>query len=97
MSGGHPIRRVADSLLKLLSQRAVSRPSTDGGFVCGSLQLPRRAPVDDLDRIETADRQSSLLGVNRADLYSVSEADHGERDGSRLRGEHCLQYRLGDQ
>jgi uncharacterized protein len=39
----------------------------------------------DLDRLDQADRQSSLFGVNRAALYSFHEADHGERDGSSLR------------
>jgi DUF1365 family protein len=39
----------------------------------------------DLDRLDAADRQSRLFGVNRAALYSFSEADHGERDGSSLR------------
>ena len=39
----------------------------------------------DLDRLDAADRQSRLFGVNRAALYSFSEADHGERDGSALR------------
>src|SRR5450755_5160187 len=39
----------------------------------------------DLDRLEAADRQSPLFGVNRRAPYSFSEADHGERDGSRLR------------
>src|SRR3984885_10003901 len=39
----------------------------------------------DLDRLEAADRQSPLFGVNRAALYSFNEADHGERDRSRLR------------
>ena len=40
----------------------------------------------DLDRLGEADRQSSLFGVNRVALYSFHEADHGERDGSSLRG-----------
>jgi DUF1365 family protein len=40
----------------------------------------------DLDRLEAADRQSLLFGVNRAALYSFREADHGMRDGSPLRG-----------
>ena len=40
----------------------------------------------DLDRLDAADRQSPLFGVNRAGLYSFHEADHGERDGSSLRG-----------
>jgi DUF1365 family protein len=39
----------------------------------------------DLDRLEEADRQSPLFGINRAALYSFHEADHGERDGSPLR------------
>ncbi len=39
----------------------------------------------DLDRLEEADRQSPLFGVNRAALYSFHETDHGERDGSSLR------------
>jgi DUF1365 family protein len=39
----------------------------------------------DLDRLEAADRQSPLFGVNRAALYSFREADHGNRDGSPLR------------
>jgi DUF1365 family protein len=39
----------------------------------------------DLDRLDAADRQSPLFGVNRAALYSFHEADHGERDGSSLR------------
>lgn len=39
----------------------------------------------DLDRLDAADRQCSLFGVNRAALYSFNEADHGERDGSPLR------------
>jgi uncharacterized protein len=39
----------------------------------------------DLDRLEEADRQCPLFGVNRPALYSFNEADHGERDGSPLR------------
>ena len=39
----------------------------------------------DLDRLDAADRQSRLFGVNRAALYSFHEKDHGERDGSSLR------------
>src|SRR5580698_1461714 len=39
----------------------------------------------DLDRLDTADRQSRLFGVNRAAVYSFNEADHGDRDGSPLR------------
>jgi uncharacterized protein len=45
----------------------------------------------DLDRLDAADRQSRLFGVNRAALYSFNEKDHGARDGSSLRGyaERC--------
>ena len=32
----------------------------------------------DLDRLEDADRQSPLFGINRAALYSFNEADHGD-------------------
>jgi DUF1365 family protein len=39
----------------------------------------------DLDRLDAAGRQSPLFAVNRAALYSFSESDHGERDGSSLR------------
>src|SRR6202049_2815032 len=39
----------------------------------------------DLDRLDAADRQSPLFGVNRAALSSFNEADHGDRDGSPLR------------
>src|ERR1700692_3548568 len=49
----------------------------------------------DLDRLEDADLQSSLLGVNRAALYSFNEADHGERDGSPLRA--YVQRRAAEQ
>src|SRR3984957_3414165 len=38
----------------------------------------------DLDRLEVADRQSRLFGVNRAALYSFNERDHGDRDGLSL-------------
>src|SRR3982074_3829947 len=49
----------------------------------------------DLDRLDTADRQSPLFGVNRAALYSFNEADHGERDGSSLRA--CEQRRAAER
>ena len=39
----------------------------------------------DLDRLEDADRQSILFGVNRRALYSFHERDHGRRDGTSLR------------
>src|SRR5580692_10620672 len=39
----------------------------------------------DLDRLEVADRQTPLFGVNRSALYSFHESDHGDRDGSSLR------------
>src|SRR5580698_8512811 len=52
----------------------------------------------DLDRLEEADRQSPLFGVNRAALYSFHEADHGERDGSSLRryAQRCAAERAID-
>jgi uncharacterized protein len=40
----------------------------------------------DLDRLDDADRCSALFGVNRPALYSFHEADHGDRDGTPLRG-----------
>jgi DUF1365 family protein len=49
----------------------------------------------DLDRLDAADRQSLLFGVNRAALYGFNEADHGERDGSRLR--HYAQRRAAER
>src|ERR1700722_3249479 len=49
----------------------------------------------DLDRLEDADLQSALFGVNRAALYSFNEADHGERDGSPLRA--YVQRRAAEQ
>jgi uncharacterized protein len=39
----------------------------------------------DLDRLDDADRQSRLFGVNRAALYSFHESDHGDRNGAALR------------
>lgn len=38
----------------------------------------------DLDRLDDADRQSRLFGVNRCALYSFHERDHGPRDGTPL-------------
>jgi hypothetical protein len=45
----------------------------------------------DLDRLAEADRITPLFGVNRRALYSFFEKDHGDRDGSPLRGyvERC--------
>jgi DUF1365 family protein len=39
----------------------------------------------DLDRLFEADGQSRLFSVNRRNIVSFHEADHGPRDGSRLR------------
>jgi uncharacterized protein len=52
----------------------------------------------DLDRLDAADRQSRLFGVNRAALYGFNEADHGERDGSPLRlyAQRCAAERAID-
>ncbi|MGJ4900089.1 DUF1365 domain-containing protein [Bradyrhizobium sp. HKCCYLS2058] len=38
----------------------------------------------DLGRLDQADRQTPLFGVNRRALYSFHEADQGPRDGSSL-------------
>jgi hypothetical protein len=38
-----------------------------------------------LDRLDAADRQSPLFGVNRAALHGFKEADRGDRDRSPLR------------
>ena len=38
----------------------------------------------DLDRLDEADRQSRLFGVNRASVFSFHECDHGKRDGASL-------------
>ena len=39
----------------------------------------------DLDRLDEADRASRLFAVNRFNLVSFRESDHGPRDGSSLR------------
>ncbi|TFW56001.1 DUF1365 domain-containing protein [Bradyrhizobium sp. MOS001] len=38
----------------------------------------------DLDRLDDADRQSRLFGVNRAAIFSFHERDHGNRTGANL-------------
>ncbi len=38
----------------------------------------------DLDRLDEANRQTRLFGVNRRALYSFHERDHGPRDGTSL-------------
>ncbi|WFU74962.1 MULTISPECIES: DUF1365 domain-containing protein [unclassified Bradyrhizobium] len=38
----------------------------------------------DLDRLDDADRQSRLFGVNRAAIFSFHERDHGNRAGAKL-------------
>jgi len=38
----------------------------------------------DLDRLDEADRQSRLFGVNRAAAFGFYESDHGERHGGSL-------------
>ncbi|MCV0426174.1 MAG: DUF1365 domain-containing protein [Roseibium sp.] len=39
----------------------------------------------DLDRLEEANRSSGLFSVNRFNLLSFHECDHGKRDGTNLR------------
>jgi uncharacterized protein len=80
--------------------RADARPDPAGAAAAlyfGDVMHARLKPVShrfryrvmslliDLDRLNEADRQSALFGVNRAALYSFNETDHGERDGSSLR------------
>ncbi len=48
----------------------------------------------DLDRLDEADRQSHLFGVNRAALFSFHEADHGERNGASL-GDYARRLAAG--
>ena len=38
----------------------------------------------DLDRLDDADRQSRLFGVNRAAIFSFHECDHGSHNGAKL-------------
>lgn len=42
------------------------------------------AVVVDITRLDQADRQSRLFSINRFNLVSVHESDHGRRDGSPL-------------
>ncbi len=41
--------------------------------------------VIDLDRLAEADQKSALFSVNKGNLISFHEKDHGKRDGSSLR------------
>ena len=38
----------------------------------------------DLDRLDEADRQSRLFGINRASVFSFHESDHGKRSSASL-------------
>ncbi len=63
---------------------------------CGKVMHARWRPVHhrfiyhvmnlliDLDRLDQADRQSRLFGVNRAAIFSFHERDHGNRKGTSL-------------
>jgi len=53
--------------------------------VCHRFSYRVMSLLIDLDRLDAADRQSPLFGVNRAALYSFNERDHGERNGAPLR------------
>jgi uncharacterized protein len=78
-------------------QRPASRSEDAAALYFGDVMHARLKPMGhrfsyrvmslliDLDRLDEADRQSPLFGVNRAALYSFHEADHGKRDGSSLR------------
>ena len=39
----------------------------------------------DLDRLEEADKKTALFSVNKANIASFHETDHGPRDGTNLR------------
>ena len=83
--------------MTLVAPLAASQTEAPASLYLGDVMHARLKPVPhrfsyrvmslliDLDRLDEADRQSSLFGVNRAALYSFHEADHGERDGSSLR------------
>lgn len=47
--------------------------------VCHRFSYRVMSLLIDLDRLDEADRQSRLFGVNRAALFSFHEADHGDR------------------
>lgn len=65
-------------------------------FYCGPVMHQRMRPVShrfsysvfslliDLDALDQIDRQSPLFSVNKFNLMSVYERDHGPRDGSSL-------------
>ena len=78
-------------------ERSKSRQDQAAALYFGDVMHARLKPVGhrfsyrvmsvliDLDRLDDANRQSPLFGVNRAALYSFRESDHGDRDGSPLR------------
>ena len=74
-----------------------SKPGAPAALYFGEVMHARLKPIAhrfsyhvmslliDLNRLDEADRQAPLFGINRAALYSFHEKDHGERDGSSLR------------
>ncbi len=72
--------------------RPADRPAPAAVLYRGSVMHARLKPIGhrfvyrvlnlliDLDRLDEADRQSRLFGVNRRGLYSFHERDHGPRD-----------------
>jgi DUF1365 family protein len=80
-----------------MGDHAADRKDDAAALYIGAVMHARLKPVGhrfsyrvmslliDLDRLDEADRQSALFGVNRPALYSFHEKDHGERDGSSLR------------
>jgi len=92
--------------MTLVAPLAASQTEAPASLYLGDVMHARLKPVPhrfsyrvmslliDLDRLDEADRQSSLFGVNRAALYSFHEADHGERDGSCLRA--YVQHRASE-
>jgi DUF1365 family protein len=81
----------------VMADQAAQTPDEAAALYFGDVMHARLKPMGhrfsyrvmslsiDLDRLDSADRQSPLFGVNRAALYSFAEADHGDRDGSSLR------------
>jgi DUF1365 family protein len=80
-----------------MSGRAMTPAPPAAGLYLGRVMHPRLRPrrhrfvyrvfslLVDLDRLAALDRGLRLLSVNRPNLLSLQERDHGARDGSPLR------------
>ncbi len=79
-----------------MSEMRPERPEPAAMLYRGNVMHARLKPIShrfvyrvlnlmiDLDRLDDADRQTRLFGVNRRALYSFHERDHGPRDGTSL-------------